>query len=77
MGLGLRCASDSYNFSLVGDVASDGRAVYGSWSETTRNVSGTVSGRVSGDRIQMVARGDRFSASLSLVTHGNRQSVAI
>ena len=77
MGLGLRCASDSYNFSLVGDVASDGRAVYGSWSETTRNVSGTVSGRVSGDRIQMLARGDSFSASLSLVTHGNRQSVTI
>ena len=77
MELGLRCASDSYNFSLVGDVASDGRAVFGSWSETTHNASGTVSGRVSGDRIQMVARGDNFSASLSLVTRGNRQSVAI
>ncbi len=77
MELGLRCASDSYNFRLVSDVASDGRAVFGSWSETTRNASGTVSGRVSGDRIQMVARGDNFSASLSLVTRGNRQSVAI
>lgn len=77
MGLGLRCASDSYNFSLVGDVATDGRAVFGSWSETTRNVSGTVSGRITGDRIQLVARGDNFSANLSLVTRGDRQSVAI
>jgi hypothetical protein len=68
MQLGLRCASD---------VQSDGRGVSGSWSETTRNVSGTVSGRVSGDHIQVVARGDSFSASLSLVTRGNRQSVAI
>ena len=77
MQLGLRCASDSYNFNLAGDVESDGRAVSGSWSETTRNVSGSISGRVSGDRIQVVARGDSFSASLSLVTRGNRQSVAI
>jgi len=77
MQLGLRCASDSYNFNLVGDVESDGRAVSGSWSETTRNVSGTVSGRVNGDRIQVTARGGSFSAGLSLVTRGNRQSVAI
>jgi len=77
MQLSLRCASDGYNFNLVGDVESDGRAVSGSWSETTRNASGTVSGRVNGDRIQVVARGDSFSAGLSLVTRGNRQSVAI
>jgi len=77
MQLGLRCASASYNFNLVGDVQSNGRAVTGSWSETTRNVRGTVSGRVSGGRIEVVARGDAFSASLSLVTQGNRQSVAI
>ena len=77
MQLGLRCASDSYNFNLAGDVESNGRAVSGSWSETTRNVSGSISGRVSGDHIQVVARGDAFSASLSLVTRGNRQSVAI
>ena len=77
MQLGLRCASDSYNFNLVGDVESDGRVVSGSWSETTRNASGTVSGRVNGDRIQVVARGDMFSAGMSLVTRGNRQSVAL
>ncbi len=77
MQLSLRCASDGYNFNLVGDVESDGRAVSGSWSETTRNASGTVSGRVSGERIQVVARGDSFTAGLSLITRGNRQSVAI
>jgi hypothetical protein len=77
MRLGLRCASDSYNFNLTSDIESDGRAVTGSWSETTRNASGTVSGRVSGNRIQVVARGLSFSASLSLVTRGNQQSVAI
>ena len=63
--------------NLAGDVESDGRAVTGSWSETTRNASGTVSGRVSGDRVQVLERGDSFSANLSLVTRVNRQSVAI
>jgi hypothetical protein len=77
MQLGLRCASASYNFNLAGDVESDGRTVTGSWSETTRNVRGSVSGRVNGGTIQVVARGDAFSARLSLVTRGNRQSVAI
>jgi hypothetical protein len=75
--LNLRCASDSYNFDLGGDVETDGRAITGSWNEATRNVAGTVSGRVNRDSIQVVARGDSFSASLSLVTQGNRQSVAI
>jgi hypothetical protein len=77
MRLSLRCASPSYSFNLGGDVESNGGAISGSWSEATRNVSGTVSGRVRGDRIEVVARGDTFSAGLSLVTRGNRQSVAI
>jgi hypothetical protein len=75
--LNLRCASESYNFDLGGDVESQGSAITGSWTETTRNASGTVSGRVNGDQIQVAARGDNFSASLSLVTRGNRQSVSI
>ena len=77
MQLSLRCASDSYNFDLAGEVESDGRAISGSWSEATRNAEGTVAGRVNGDRIEVVARGAVFSAGLSLVTRGNRQSVAI
>ena len=75
--LNLRCASESYNFDLGGEVETDGSAITGSWNEATRNAAGTVSGRVNGDRVQVVARSDTFSASLSLVTQGNRQSVAI
>jgi hypothetical protein len=75
--LNLRCASDSYNFDLAGDVETNGNTITGSWNEATRNVAGSVSGRVDRDRVQVVARSDTFSASLSLVTQGNRQSVAI
>jgi hypothetical protein len=75
--LNLRCASESYNFDLSGTFEHRGGTISGSWNETTRNASGTVSGRVSGDQVQAAARGENFSASLSLTTRGNRQAVAI
>ena len=75
--LNLRCASDSYNFDLAGDVAYRGGAISGSWSEAAHNVAGTISGRAIGERIVAAANGSNFAASLSLTTHGNRQSVAI
>ena len=77
MRLNLRCASDSYTFDLAGDVASDGRTISGSWSEASRNATGTVEGRVNGNQIDVAARGEGFAARLSLITRGNQQSVAI
>ena len=71
--LNLRCASQSYNFDLSGDVQYQGGAISGSWSEASRNASGTISGRANGDRIEAAARGDNFSASLSLTTRGGRR----
>ena len=77
VSLNLRCASASYNFDLAGNAAYRGGAITGSWSEATRNASGTISGQASGDRIEAAARGDNFSASLSLTTRGDRQTVSI
>jgi hypothetical protein len=75
--LNLRCASDSYKFDLASDVQYRGGAISGSWSEATRNASGSISGRAAGDRIEAAARGDNFSANLSLTTRGSRQTVSI
>jgi hypothetical protein len=75
--LSLRCASDSYNFDLAGDVEYRGGAISGSWSEASHNASGTISGRATGDHIEAAARGDSFSANLSLTTRGRRQTVFI
>jgi hypothetical protein len=61
--LNLRCASDSYNFDLAGDVAYRGGAISGSWSEATHNVAGIISGHASGDRIVAAANGSNFAAS--------------
>jgi hypothetical protein len=73
----LRCASDSYRFDVNSNIASESRALSGSWSETSRNVSGSVSGRVNGSQIQARIDGVGFSANLVVNTRGGRQSVAI
>ncbi|WGR74454.1 MULTISPECIES: hypothetical protein [unclassified Bradyrhizobium] len=75
--LNLRCASQSYNFDLAGNVEYRDGAISGSWSEATRNASGTISGRATADHVDAAARGDNFSANLSLTTRGSRQSVSI
>ena len=75
--LNIRCASASYNFDLGGNVVYEGGAISGTWSESTRGVSGTVSGRASGSQFQVYAQGAGFSAGLSLATRGNQQSVVI
>jgi hypothetical protein len=77
MRLNLKCASESYNFDLSGNVQYQGGAISGSWSEASRNASGTISGRANGDHIEAAARGENFSANLSLTTRGGRQTVTI
>lgn len=73
----LTCASDSYKFDLRSNVVSSGGSLSGSWSEASRNVSGTLEGRASGNRFQVTASAAGFSANISLVTNGNKQSVTI
>ena len=75
--LNLRCASASYNFDLVSQVHYRGGAISGSWSEASRNASGTISGRAGAGRIEASATGPNFSATLLLETRGNRQFVSL
>lgn len=75
--LSIRCASDTFRIDLASNVASNGSAISGQWSEASQNASGTLSGKADGNRITAVARGNTFSANLSLTTQGNRQTVAI
>lgn len=73
----LVCASASYQFNIeCRATEADGR-VSGSWSETTRNVTGTLTGALEGGRLQAVVNSPIFSAGLSLVTRGSTQEVVI
>jgi hypothetical protein len=75
--LNIRCASESFNFDLRASANYSGGAITGNWSESTRNVAGTISGTAAGDHFQVVARSQSFVATLTLITHGGRQSVMI
>lgn len=75
--LNIRCASDSYNFDLRASATYAAGAITGTWSEATRNAAGTLSGKSQGDNFHVLAKGPTFTANLSLVTRGDKQSVVI
>ncbi len=73
----LTCASDSYKFTLESNVLARGGVLSGTWSETTRNVSGNLEGRSSPGQFNVVASAPGFTANISLRTSGNKQAVSI
>lgn len=73
----LKCASDSYKFEVRSSLQAEGSHLSGTWSELTRQVTGNVTGTISGDQISTSVDGTGFTASLNLVTRGNSQSVSI
>jgi hypothetical protein len=77
--LHLRCASDSYNFDLTATVIDEGGSISGVWNETTRNASGNLQGRSSGNgrQVQAVAQGPAFTANLMLTTRGTKQTIVM
>lgn len=77
MEMVLTCASDAYKFNLQAAVADSGGNITGNWSETSRNVGGSIQGRGAGGSVQVVASAAGFNASISLKTTGNKQSIAM
>ncbi len=75
--LQLSCNSDSYKFELQSQTTANGNAISGNWSERTRGVGGQLSGRASGNRLNLRAEGQTFSALLDVTTRGNTQAVSI
>ena len=77
MDMSLTCASDAYKFNLAASVVDQGGAITGQWSETSRGINGSLSGRGGGGNFQVTAVTAGFNANITLRTVGNKQSVAI
>ena len=79
LSLRLRCVSDGYNLDFSVSVAYQGGSISGQWQETTRNVSGGVSGQStgSGSHVQAVAWALGVTSNITMTTRGNHQSVWI
>jgi hypothetical protein len=73
----LECVSDSYRFEVNASLASKDGRLSGDWSERTRNVSGSVSGRASRGSIQLSVASSVFQATMSISLRGRGQSVVI
>jgi hypothetical protein len=73
----LDCASARQNFAFRIALDQTNGAILGNWRELTRQVQGGVSGQAGRGRIDLAARGQGFSAEVSAVTRGARQSLAI
>ena len=73
----LRCASDSYKFDLSSDLVSQSGRISGTWSESSRGISGSLEGRVGGGRITALVESAGFSANIRVTTVGQNQSVSI
>jgi hypothetical protein len=73
----LRCASDSFKVIISSDVRDEGGRVSGTWAETTRGVSGSLSGTA--DEVNILANvgGPGFTAGLAIATRGTSQTVQI
>ncbi|MGY3452437.1 hypothetical protein [Bradyrhizobium sp. USDA 4353] len=73
----LTCASDAYKFGLQAEVIAEGSAISGTWTETSRGVSGVLQGRGGGGNFQLAASTAGFNANIALATRGNKQTVSI
>ena len=77
MEMVLTCASDAYRFNLQAAVIAQGGEVTGTWSETSRNVGGSIQGHGAGGSFQIIAQAAGFNSSISLKTTGNKQAIAM
>jgi hypothetical protein len=74
--LDLRCASESYKFELQSSVAHNNGEVHGFWDELTHRVGGTVTGKATGEQIEVRVEGP-IAAMLDISTRADQQTVAI
>ena len=77
MNMTLTCASDAYKFNLQASVVDQGGAVSGTWSESSRGISGNLQGRGGGGNFEVLASAAGFNANISLRTAGNKQSIGM
>jgi hypothetical protein len=77
MEMNLTCASDAYKFNLSASAVDQGGAIVGQWSETSRNITGSLSGRGGGGTLQVTAVTAGFNANIVLKTTGNKQTVSM
>jgi hypothetical protein len=71
------CASESFKFDIRSHIETSGESVQGSWSEVSRNVSGSLTGRIAENQFEGQISSLAFSAAISLTSNGRTQAVTM
>src|SRR5476649_854296 len=61
MNMTLTCASDAYKFNLQANVVDQGGTISGTWSESSRGVSGNLQGRGGSGNFEVLASAPGFN----------------
>jgi hypothetical protein len=73
----MRCAGTDYKFNTSSKLTYSGGKISGSWSETTYDAAGTVSGTARGNTVHARISGDKFSGRMSINVSGSRHTINI
>jgi hypothetical protein len=73
----LRCAGDDYNINVNNKMTDKSGKIRGSWTETTYDANGAVSGTATGDTIHARISGDKFSSRMSIKVDGEEHAINI
>jgi hypothetical protein len=73
----MRCAGTDYKFNTASKLNYSGGKISGSWSETTYDASGSVSGTATGNTVHARISGDKFSGRMSINVSGSRHTINI
>jgi hypothetical protein len=70
------CASESFKLDIHSYVEASGDSVQGYWRESSRDVSGHITGRVAGGRFEGDIAAPTFTAAVSIISNGRTQTVS-
>lgn len=73
----LRCNTQNYKVEVKTDLHHLSGKLTGTWRETIHNLSGRISGKTSKNNLTLFVRGDTLTATMQIITKGNRQIVEI
>lgn len=71
------CASESFKLDIHSYAEASGESVQGYWRETGRDLSGHMTGRISGGQFVGEIIAPTFTGAISLTSNGRTQTVSI
>ncbi|WP_088347592.1 MULTISPECIES: hypothetical protein [Rhodomicrobium] len=73
----ISCAGTDYKFEATANVSCEGDSVSGRWEEKVANNTGSVAGKIGGDRMNIEVDGPNFKGRFAVRVTGGKQSLTI